>query len=219
MSFSTNTTSTSAAPSIAPNEFTIQGLREQIFGNRNHQVFRWPTTLTQLADTTALANATTLYPQLVTKSVQYSRTGVVKAQEIFEVIVTSTAADSANYSYTAILVSGHALTRSMAARGPKSACLVGALEGLLRVTSEALGWYTETLLGEMQNQEETDKGMKTRRGALFNDARMTTHVRGAGGLEFDTNGAEDACRADAAGASSIREAFLGSRQKLCWSQT
>ncbi|KAI5364190.1 hypothetical protein Slin14017_G061540 [Septoria linicola] len=155
MSFSTNTTSTSAAPSIAPNEFTIQGLREQIF-----------------------ANATTLYPQLVTKSVQYSRTGVVKAQEIFEVIVTSTAADSANYSYTAILVSGHALTRSMAARGPKSACLVGALEGLLRVTSEALGWYTETLLGEMQNQEETDKGMVN--FGMVEDGFHFAHVQRAG---------------------------------------
>lgn len=80
-------------------------------------------------------------------------------KEIFEIILTSSASDGGSYTYTAVLVSGHVLARSIAARGPKAACLTSALEGLLHVTSEALGWYTETLLGEIKNKEETDKGV------------------------------------------------------------
>ena len=111
------------------------------------------------ANSVSTANAITLYPQQVCRSYQYRLTGVASPREIFEIILTSSASDGSRYSYTASLVAGHALARSIAARGPKSTCLTSALEGLLHVTSEALGWYTETLLGEIKNKEETDKGV------------------------------------------------------------
>ncbi|GIZ48463.1 hypothetical protein CKM354_001152200 [Cercospora kikuchii] len=117
-------------------EANLQGLREQIF-----------------------ANVMTLYPQLVRSSYQYNCTGVANAREIFEIIVTASAYDNPTYTYTAVLISGNALGRTMAAKGPASPSVTSALEGLLRTTCEALGWFTETLLGEMQHPEASDSGI------------------------------------------------------------
>lgn len=73
---------------------------------------------------------------------------------MFEVIISSP--DSV--SYTAILVSGSPMVRQQAARGAASACVMDALESLLAVTCETIGWYTENLLGEMENVEPTASG-------------------------------------------------------------
>ncbi|KAF2213517.1 hypothetical protein CERZMDRAFT_83676 [Cercospora zeae-maydis SCOH1-5] len=129
-------TSTAAGTSTATPEINVQGLREQIF-----------------------ANAMTLYPQLVRASYQYNQTGVPNPREIFEIIITASAYDGPTYTYTAILVSGNALNRTMAAKGPASSSVTSALEGLLRTTCETLGWFTETLLGDMKHAEASDSGV------------------------------------------------------------
>ncbi|KAM3414034.1 hypothetical protein BST61_g10696 [Cercospora zeina] len=128
-------TSTTAGTSTTAPEISVQGLREQIF-----------------------ANAMTLYPQLVRASYQYNHTAVPNPREIFEIIITASAHDGPTYTYTAILVSGNVLNRTMAAKGPTSLSATSALEGLLRTTCEALGWFTETLLGEMKHAEASDSG-------------------------------------------------------------
>ncbi|KXT00845.1 hypothetical protein AC578_945 [Pseudocercospora eumusae] len=99
------------------------------------------------------ANATVLFPQIVQNSVTYTRTGVFDPQELFQVITTSSGS-----KYTAILVCGVAVAKSAVAQGPEADCAVEALAGLLKTLSEAMGWYTGTLLGEIESSEDSENG-------------------------------------------------------------
>ncbi|KAK4614052.1 hypothetical protein CLAFUW4_09679 [Fulvia fulva] len=103
---------------------SILGLREQIF-----------------------ANAAVLFPQLCLNSLTYHSTGLVKPAEIFEIVIIG------GDHKQALLLFGSPLSRSIAARGPPCESVERALAGLLDVTSEALSWYTETLLGELKHGE------------------------------------------------------------------
>ncbi|EME42523.1 hypothetical protein DOTSEDRAFT_26108 [Dothistroma septosporum NZE10] len=108
---------------------SIQGLREQI-----------------------LANASALFPQLALRSPSFHTTGLSKPSELFEIITIG------NIHKQALLLFGPPLARGIAARGPASKCVAAALAGLLDVLSEALSWYTETLLGELKHGEECAGG-------------------------------------------------------------
>lgn len=104
--------------------------------------------------TSRTANATTLFPQLVATSRSYSKTGSFDPKEMFEVITTSS-----NSTFQATLVGGPLTARRPVARGASADGVAGALSGLLKVLGEALGWYADTLLGEMESAEATECGM------------------------------------------------------------
>ncbi|KAK4497633.1 hypothetical protein PRZ48_010286 [Zasmidium cellare] len=96
-----------------------------------------------------IANATILFPHL---TAMYTTFQVITTRE--------------NNTTRALLLYTDNRTTKIVAKGPASASSSDgsgdqaeqALRGLLDVTSEALGWYTTTLLGEVENSEEVAGG-------------------------------------------------------------
>lgn len=135
---------------VSAQEATISALREQIFGK---SFASSPLTIYILTHT---ANASILFPQMRKDSVTVANTGVFQPQEIFQVIISS----SSGSSYKAILVGGTAaaMAKKAVARGPEASSVAEALAGLLKVLAEAMGWYTDTLLGDLEDAEATESG-------------------------------------------------------------
>ncbi|EME81269.1 uncharacterized protein MYCFIDRAFT_176568 [Pseudocercospora fijiensis CIRAD86] len=114
----------------------IRGLREQIFGKADLP-----------------SNAAILFPHVLKNSATYARTGVFDPQELFQVIISSSGS-----KHKAILVCGVGMAKKAVARGPEKDSAVAALAGLLQALSEAMGWYTDTLLGEIETSEDSENG-------------------------------------------------------------
>lgn len=130
---------------------------------------------------TLAANATVLFPHILKNSVTYARTGVFDPQELFQVIISS----SGGSEYKAILVCGVAVAKKAVARGPEADCAVESLAGLLKTLTEAMGWYTETLLGEIEASEDSENGGQVNLGMVedgFHFASVQRWAQGNGRL-------------------------------------
>ncbi|KXT13576.1 hypothetical protein AC579_8074 [Pseudocercospora musae] len=133
-----NSSESVSQTTLCPGDANYSGLRQQIF-----------------------ANATVLFPQMLKYSVTYGKNGVFDPEELFQVITSFSGS-----KYKAILVCGVTIAKNAVARGPEADCAVEALAGLLKTLSEAMGWYTDTLLGEIATSEESENGGRVNLGMV-----------------------------------------------------
>lgn len=131
---------------VAQQQPSMTELRAQIFGKPSHPL----PSLSHLLTSSHPANAMTLFPQLVVGAHSYRTTGVFNPGEIFQVIISSNI-----NTFTASLIYGGVGGRRVIMRGAPSWAVQGAVYELLRVSGEAIAWYEDNLVGELEHGQTT----------------------------------------------------------------